>query len=123
MPPDPFANDPNDPASFLEPDEEFVPPTPEEIVALHEDLSNVRLFRSLLEPRGIRGIGMVCEDCEELHFYDWEIMEYNITSLLNNQAIPVHEPGAKTNPDHYVSWDYCLGYADAAGAMETRRWL
>ena len=54
MPPDPFADDPNDPASFLEPDEDYPPLTKDEKQALHEDLRNVRDFRKLLQPRGIR---------------------------------------------------------------------
>lgn len=113
MPPDPFADDPNDPASFFEPDEDYPPLTEDEKQALHEDLRNVRDFRKLLQPRGIRGISMVCEDCEDTHYYDWSIIESNITTMLNNETVPVHEPSAKPNPDEYVTWDYCLGYADA----------
>lgn len=113
MPPDPFADDPNDPASFLEPDEDYPPLTEEEKRALREDLKNVRDFRKLLEPRGIRGVCMVCEDCEDTHFYDWSIIEANITTMLRNETVPVHEPSAHPNPDQYVTWDYCLGYADA----------
>ena len=85
MPPDPFADDPNDPASF----------------------------RAMLEPRGVKGITMLCEDCDEPHFYDWEIIVSNLTSMLEHNSMPVHEPSAQPNPDHYVTWDYCLGYADA----------
>ena len=116
MPPDPFADDPNDPASFLDPDEfdEAVPPlSPDEVQALREDLQNVRDFRKLLEPRGVRGITMLCEDCEDSHFYDWDIIESNIRTMLNNELVPVHEPSAQPNPNDYVTWDYCLGYADA----------
>ncbi|WJY73492.1 hypothetical protein CAURIC_09445 [Corynebacterium auriscanis] len=113
MPPDPFADDPNDPASFLEPDEEFAPLSSEEKSALKQDLANVREFRAMLEPRGVRGITMLCEDCEEPHFYDWEIIVSNLTSMLEHNSMPVHEPSAKPNPDLYVTWDYCLGYADA----------
>ena len=116
MPPDPFADDPNDPASFLDPDEfdESVPPlSPDEVQALREDLKNVRDFRKLLEPRGVRGVAMLCEDCEENHFYDWDIIESNIQTMLNNELVPVHEPSAQPNPHDYVTWDYCLGYADA----------
>lgn len=113
MPLDPFADDPNDPASFLEPEEEFPPLSDEELKALQLDLANVKDFRRLLEPRGIRGVSMLCDDCDEVHYYDWGIIESNITTLLKQQIVPVHEPGAKPNPDEYVTWDYCLGYADA----------
>ncbi|WP_185770763.1 DUF5319 domain-containing protein [Corynebacterium anserum] len=113
LPPDPFADDPNDPASFLEPEEEFPLLSDEELLDLKSDLANVKDFRRLLEPRGIRGISMLCNDCDEVHYYDWDIIESNIAMLINHQIVPVHEPGAKPNPDEYVTWDYCLGYADA----------
>lgn len=116
MPPDPFEDDPNDPASFLDEDEvdEFAEPlTADDVAALREDLVNVRTFRKLLEPHGIRGVSMMCEDCEELHFYDWGIIESNILTMLCNESMPVHEPSHSPNPQEYVTWDYCLGYADA----------
>lgn len=114
MPPDPFADDPNDPASFLEPDVEDVPVSEEEKVGLRQDLTLVRKFRKLLEPHGARGITMFCEDCGEPHYYDWNIIESNITLMLNDQTMPVHEPLVQPNPHDYVTWDYCLGYADAS---------
>lgn len=114
MPPDPFADDPNDPASFLEPDVEYAPVSEEEKVGLRQDLTLVRKFRELLEPHGTRGITMFCEDCSEPHYYDWNIIESNITLMLHDQTMPVHEPVVQPNPNHYVTWDYCLGYADAA---------
>ncbi|MGV0397184.1 DUF5319 domain-containing protein [Corynebacterium suicordis] len=128
MPLDPFADDPDDPASLLEPDEEHPPVTPEEAEALKSDLRNVRDFQRLLEPRGIRGVSMLCEDCDEMHFYDWGIIESNIKTLLAQQMVPVHEPSAQPNPDLYVTWDYCLGYADAMdfafnGARPRFPWL
>ena len=59
MPLDPFADDPNDPASLLEPDEDYPPVSAEEREALESDLVNVRDFQRLLEPRGIRGVSML----------------------------------------------------------------
>lgn len=113
MPLDPFADDPNDPASLLEPDDDYPPLSDEELKHLQEDLANVKDFRRFLEPRGIRGVSMLCDDCDEVHYYDWGIIESNITTLLQHRIVPVHEPGAKPNPNEYVTWDYCLGYADA----------
>ena len=116
MPPDPFADDPNDPASLLGPvegDEVMEPIDATEEAALREDLANVRVFRELLEPHGVRGVAMLCEDCDEQHYYDWGIIESNIVSMLNHQHLPVHEPSAAPSPQDYVTWDYCLGYADA----------
>lgn len=121
MPPDPFADDPNDPASFLEPDEEFDPLSPEAMADLRADLESVARFRELLEPRGIRGVGMLCDDCDELHFYDWGILQTNFTAMLNNLSLPVHEPAVGTDPDHYVPWDYCVGFLDGVESMRGRR--
>ncbi|AWT25494.1 hypothetical protein Csp1_06840 [Corynebacterium provencense] len=123
MPPDPFAGDPNDPASFLEPDDDGPagPVSEEERLMLQEDLANIRRFRTLLEPRGVRGISMLCEDCDELHYYDWPIITANITTMLNGDTVPVHEPGADPDPDFYVSWEYCAGYADAVDWMNRGR--
>ena len=69
MPKDPFADDPNDPASFIEDDEHVEPLTAEERFALNRDLELVQEFAKHLSPRGIDGIFMFCEDCEEPHFY------------------------------------------------------
>ena len=64
MPRDPFADDPNDPASFIEDDEAPTPLTPEEREAVLRDLAQTREFKLVLEPRGILGITFVCEDCD-----------------------------------------------------------
>lgn len=130
MPPDPFADDPVDPASMMDEDtydDIDEPLSDEERTALREDLANVSRFRELLEPRGILGISMTCEDCHELHYYDWPILVSNLSTMLNDDTVPVHEPGADPDPDFYVTWDYCAGYADAAdwlsrGPRSFRRW-
>lgn len=112
MPKDPFADDPNDPASFLD-DEETMPPlTEEEAAQVARDLSFVHKFREVLQPIGINGVFFYCEDCEEQHFYDWDIMIANMRATLQGELSPVHEPSAEPNPDAYVPWDYCLGYLD-----------
>jgi hypothetical protein len=114
MPPDPFADEPVDPVEMMEDDDFDEPLSDEERAALREDLANVRRFRELLEPRGVRGIEMTCDDCNELHYYDWPILVSNLATMLNGETVPVHEPGADPDPDFYVSWEYCAGYADAA---------
>ena len=116
MPRDPFADDPNDPASFIEDDELPQPLTPEEREAVLRDLAQTREFKLVLEPRGILGITFLCEDCEEMHFYDWDIMINNMIAILNSQLPPVHEPSAQPNFQAYVPWDYALGYLDGLDA-------
>src|SRR5690625_6477707 len=89
MPKDPFADDPNDPASFIEDDEHVEPLTAEERFALNRDLELVQEFAKHLSPRGIDGIFMFCEDCEEPHFYEWDIMASNMKSMLNDELSAV----------------------------------
>ncbi|WP_257159344.1 DUF5319 domain-containing protein [Corynebacterium cystitidis] len=115
MPRDPFADDPNDPASFLE-EEHIEPLSDEERVALLQDLSHVRDCKRVLRPRGIVGIYFLCEDCEILHFYDWDIMETNMVASLAGEVPPVHEPIMDPDPNAYVPWDYALGFLDGLDA-------
>lgn len=116
MPKDPFADDPNDPASFIEDDEEAPELTPEERLAVSQDLELIKQFKAALYPRGILGIFFMCEDCDEQHYYDWDIMASNMRATLNGELAPVHEPSAELNPEAYVPWDYCLGYLDGLEA-------
>nr|WP_306428878.1 DUF5319 domain-containing protein [Corynebacterium sp. 76QC2CO] len=112
LPPDPFANDPNDPASFFEDDEPFPPLSDEERARMKQDLKLMREFRRVLAPKGVQGIFFYCEDCTEEHFYDWDIMEANMLSTLAEEQSAVHEPSPNPDPHNYVPWDYCLGYLD-----------
>ncbi|SDM11496.1 hypothetical protein SAMN04488535_1973 [Corynebacterium mycetoides] len=116
MPLDPFKDDPNDPASFIEDDEAVEPLSDSERVAVIRDLAQVREFKDVLGPRGLQGIYFQCEDCEEMHYYDWEIMEQNMIASLNGELPPVHEPSAQPNVEAYVPWDYALGYLDGLDA-------
>ncbi|WP_459588181.1 DUF5319 domain-containing protein [Corynebacterium camporealensis] len=112
MPRDPFADDPNDPASFLEEEEQAVPLTTEERQAVMQDLALIQEFARVLGPRGFDGIVFFCEDCEDNHFYEWDIMVANMHATLNNQLAPVHEPGAEPDPMRYVPWEYAAGFLD-----------
>lgn len=116
MPLDPFADDPNDPASFLEDDYPLPELTEQEKADIRTDLRLVQKFQRALEPRGIRGIFFLCEDCQENHFYDWPILAANMRATLSGELAPVHEPSADLNPEAYVPWDYCLGYLDGLDA-------
>ena len=112
MPLDPFADDPNDPASFLTEDEPVEPISEEERVAVERDLALVKDFRRVLEPRGVLGIVFFCEDCEIYHYFDWAILAANMRATLRETVSPVHEPGAQPDVDAYVTWDYALGSLD-----------
>ena len=112
MPRDPFADDPNDPASFLGEEEHVDPLSEEDRLGVIHDLAMVQEFARVLSPRGIDGIFFFCEDCEENHFYEWHILAANMQATLQGQLAPVHEPGAEPDPARYVPWDYAVGYLD-----------
>ncbi len=116
MPLDPFADDPNDPASFLEEEESAPPLTDEDRLHLLRDLAFVEDFARHLGPRQIDGVFFLCEDCEENHYYEWDIMAANIRATLAGGLAPVHEPGAEPDPSRYVPWDYALGFLDGLDA-------
>lgn len=115
MPMDPFANDPNDPASFLE--DEAVPELSESERLEHvRDLIAVEQFSRRLSPYGFDGVMFLCGDCNNTHFYEWDIMAANIRALLAGELPPVHEPGAEVDPHRYVPWEYAQGFLDGLNA-------
>ena len=113
MPRDPFADDPMDPASFLENDYDPLPPlSDEERAQVQHDLHLVAKFKKELQPHGVIGVFFTCEDCDQPHYYDWDIMAANMRATLAGEVSPVHEPTINPDPHAYVTWDYCLGYLD-----------
>jgi hypothetical protein len=88
------------------------PLTMEERAGVLDDLAELEVFRTLLEPTGIKGIVVDCPDCDEEHHVDWALMQANLRQLL--------EPPFDPDPDDYVSWDYASGYADGVAAMAER---
>jgi len=104
---------PDDPAQPLSPDER------EDVLA---DLEDLDVFQTLLSPRGVRGLVVECEDCQEPHYFGWELLRSNLRHLLDLGETRVHEPAFAPDPADYVSWDYargfCDGVLDAAGDEE-----
>ena len=118
LPPDPFADDPSDPARVLGPadteaagdDEPLDESEREEVVA---DLGDLAVFEALLAPRGIRGVVVDCDDCDEQHFHDWDLLRASLQQLLDEGHMRPHEPPFDPDPSAYVTWEYCRGFADA----------
>jgi len=114
LPPDPFADDPDDPTREL-PDDGEEPEQPisdterEELV---EDLADIAVYQALLESRGVRGIVVDCADCDEPHYHDWALLRASLEQLLNDGRMRPHEPAFDPNPRDYVTWEYCRGFAD-----------
>lgn len=116
MPQDPFEGDPNDPAALFDKEEPLPPLSDEERRHIIEDMELVTKFRAVLEPRGVLGIFFMCDDCQENHYYGWDIMEANMRATLTGELSPVHEPSARPDVRAYVPWDYCLGFLDGLEA-------
>lgn len=112
---DPFAGDP-------EPDRDLTGAdgtgadsdmlAPEERQDVLDDLADLEVYQALLRPLGIRGLVIDCDDCQEPHYFDWDLLRGNLRHLLDSGRPRVHEPAFDPDPDHYVTWDYARGYAD-----------
>lgn len=111
-PPDPFADDPEDPAALLgaDPDDDRL--SDDERASVESDLQDVEMFRALLEPQGVRGLAMACSECNEEHYFGWDLLGGNLRQMIGDGRPGVHEPAYAPDPDHYVSWDYARGYLD-----------
>jgi len=118
QPLDPFHGDPADPAAELgHADEEVAEPlSPDEREDVLADLTDLDVFRTLLEPRGVRGLVVDCEDCQEPHYFSWDLLHGNLRHLLDAGQTRVHEPAFSPDPAQYVTWDYARGYSD--GVLE-----
>ena len=114
QPLDPFAGDPADPAAALDDDEVVEPLSPEEREDVLTDLSDLEVYRALLEPRGVRGLVVDCDDCHEAHYFGWDLLRSNLRHLLDEGQTRVHEPAFSPDPADYVTWDYARGFADGA---------
>lgn len=114
LPPDPFADDPNDPAAALDALDPGEPLDASEREAVEADLADLHVYEALLRHQGVRGLVVNCEDCREDHYHDWEMLRANLLQLLADGTVRPHEPAFDPHPDDYVTWDYCRGYADAA---------
>lgn len=94
-------------------DEGAAPLTPHEREEVLADLEDVELFRVLLEPRGVKGLVVDCEDCDEEHFFGWDLLQSNLRQLLDAGTTRVHEPAFAPDASEYVSWEYARGWVDA----------
>lgn len=118
QPLDPFAGDPGDPSAALDDDDVVSEPlAPDEREDVLADLEDLEVYRVLLEPRGVRGLVVDCDDCREAHFFGWDLLQSNLRHLLDQGRSRVHEPAFEPDPADYVSWDYARGFAD--GVLES----
>lgn len=120
LPPDPFADDPDDPAKEIaELDEPAGEPiSEEERTELLSDLADLAVYQALLEPRGVRGIVVDCGECDLPHYHDWHLLRASLEQLLADGRMRPHEPAFDPEPADYVTWDYCRGFADGITTTE-----
>lgn len=123
LPPDPFADDPDDPARDLEAldDDPATPVSGDERAELLADLADLADYQQLLEPRGFRGVVVDCADCDEPHYHEWHLLRASLEQLLEDGRVRPHEPAFAPNPMDYVSWDYCRGFAEGVRATDNAR--
>jgi hypothetical protein len=114
---DPFAGDPDDPAAALGDLVEIAPLSAGERDDVLADLADLEIFRTLLEPLGVKGLTVDCEDCGKIHYIDWDLLRGNLRHLLSEGQPRVHEPALSPDPVDYVTWDYARGYVD--GVIDT----
>lgn len=119
LPPDPFAGDPDDPSwSIDEPADNSPELDADERRELIADISELAIYQALLEPRGFRGIVVDCADCEQPHYHEWDLLRASLQQLLADGRMRPHEPAFDPDPEMYVTWEYCRGYADGVTATE-----
>ena len=90
------------------------PLDPQERSAVEADLADLAVYEALLAHKGIRGLVVCCDECQQDHYHDWDMLRANLLQLLVDGTVRPHEPAYDPEPDAYVTWDYCRGYADAS---------
>jgi hypothetical protein len=95
-------------------DDDLTEPLDEhELRHVEQDLADLTEFDTTFRPEGYRGVAVWCHDCAEEHFYPWDMLRENLTTLLETGETPVHEPAFAPEPSRYIPWDYARGYVDA----------
>jgi Family of unknown function (DUF5319) len=104
---------PNENEPF-EPDESgpAEPIDEEERESLLADLEDLADFREALESRGFRGVVIPCPDCEEDHFFSWDLLRESLEHILEHGEPRVHEPAFDPKVEDYVTWEYAKGFVD-----------
>lgn len=83
-------------------------------MAVEADLADLAVYEALLAHKGFRGLVVCCDECQQDHYHDWDMLRANLLQLLVDGTVRPHEPAYDPEPDSYVTWDYCRGYADAS---------
>jgi hypothetical protein len=98
LPPDPFADDPCDPSSALDALEPGQPLDSQERIAVEADLADLAVYEALLAHKGIRGLVVCCDECQQDHYHDWDMLRANLLQLLVDGTVRPHEAGLRPGP-------------------------
>ena len=98
LPPDPFADDPCDPSAALDAVEPGQPLDQQERVAVEADLADLAVYEALLAHKGIRGLVVCCDECQQDHYHDWDMLRANLLQLLIDGTVRPHDPPTIPNP-------------------------
>ncbi|WP_053061987.1 DUF5319 family protein [Rhodococcus sp. ARP2] len=82
----------------------------EDVQSIRADLADLTLFEAMLKQKGIDGLIIACDDCNEDHRNSWADLIGNMIRLLAGETIA---PGHGSSDGTYVTWDWCRGYAAA----------
>jgi hypothetical protein len=91
---------------------------PEERESILEDLEDLEAMRAVFDPRGYKGVVIVCSECGEDHYYGWDMLKESLEHMLDTGEPRMHEPAFEPSPDEYVGWDYGRGYLDAVSEAD-----
>ena len=86
---------------------------PEEAQNIRADLEDLEGMRRTFQAQGVKGVVIVCERCEENHYYEWELLVENLEHMLQTGESQMHEPAFEVREEEYIQWDYGKGYVDA----------
>ncbi len=95
---------------------------PEERESVLADLEDLEAMRAVFDPRGYKGVVIVCGECGEDHYYGWDMLRESLEHIIETGEPRMHEPAFEPAPDEYIGWEYGRGYLDAvteADAEET----
>ena len=65
---------------------------PEEAQNIRADLEDLEGMRRTFQAQGVKGVVIVCERCEENHYYEWELLVENLEHMLQTGESQMHEP-------------------------------
>ena len=86
---------------------------PEEAQNIRADLEDLEGMRRTFQAQGVKGVVIVCERCEENHYYEWDLLLENLEHMLQTGESQMHEPAFEVREEEYIQWDYGKGYVDA----------